>query len=214
MNAEIDWDQYGREHGTTSFPAELLHKYEGKKVLDIGCGVGDHLAGLKKAKVRVGIELAFERFKQRKHENIFFVQADATKLPFKDESFDTILSVDVIEHIPDYRAFISEAYRVLRPGGTALIQTPNYPIKRLYDLFNWLSPGNWRKSLADDPTHVSKFTFPLLKRSLEKNFGNVEIFSRNILLQERVPALKKLNITLFGRVFGQKLIAVCKKPSA
>jgi len=188
-----------------------LHKYDGGRVLDIGCGVGDHLAGFRRAKVRVGIELAFERFKKRKYENVIFVQADATKLPFKDESFYTVLSVDVIEHIPHYHAFISEAYRVLRPGGTALIQTPNYPIKRIYDFLNWLSPGGWRKSLADDPTHVSKFSFLRLKRGLEEKFENVEIFSRNVLFEKRVSALKRLNYVLFGKIFGHKLIAICKK---
>jgi GT2 family glycosyltransferase/SAM-dependent methyltransferase len=54
-----------------------------------------------------------------------FVQADATKLPFPDESFDAVTMFDVLEHIPDHEAAASEALRVLRPGGYVLVTSPN-----------------------------------------------------------------------------------------
>jgi SAM-dependent methyltransferase len=52
------------------------------------------------------------------------MQGDVTDLQLSDESFDFVLCVHVLEHVPDDRKAISELYRVLRPGGTALLQVP------------------------------------------------------------------------------------------
>jgi SAM-dependent methyltransferase len=57
--------------------------------------------------------------------NINFVCGDATQLPFNNDSFDAITMFDVLEHIPDHEKAISEAKRVLRPGGCILVSTPN-----------------------------------------------------------------------------------------
>lgn len=52
------------------------------------------------------------------------VRADATAMPFADESFDFAICVHVLEHIPDDRKALSEFFRVLRPGGRAVFQVP------------------------------------------------------------------------------------------
>jgi SAM-dependent methyltransferase len=52
------------------------------------------------------------------------VRADVTALPFDDRSFDLVLCIHVLEHVPDDRAAIRELFRVLRPGGTAVLQLP------------------------------------------------------------------------------------------
>jgi len=52
------------------------------------------------------------------------VLAYATRLPFADECFDTVLCTSVLEHVDSPEAAISEAYRVLRPGGRILITVP------------------------------------------------------------------------------------------
>jgi SAM-dependent methyltransferase len=54
-----------------------------------------------------------------------FVVADATDLPFADESFDVVTFFDVLEHIPDDARAAAEALRVLRPGGFVLVTTPS-----------------------------------------------------------------------------------------
>jgi GT2 family glycosyltransferase/SAM-dependent methyltransferase len=61
----------------------------------------------------------------RDNPRIRFVQADATDLPFADESFDAVTMFDLLEHVPDDRAAVSEALRVLRPGGYVLVSSPN-----------------------------------------------------------------------------------------
>lgn len=52
------------------------------------------------------------------------VKADICDLPFKDHSFDFILCNHVLEHIPDDTKAMQEIYRVLKPGGTAILQIP------------------------------------------------------------------------------------------
>lgn len=49
---------------------------------------------------------------------------DATAIPFPDNSFDVVIANHVLEHIPDYRKALSEFFRVLKPGGIAILQTP------------------------------------------------------------------------------------------
>ena len=67
--------------------------------------------------------------------NAFYVSADLeggeamqhmdiTDVPFKDEAFDLIICVHVLEHVPDDRRAMREMVRVLRPGGTALLLVP------------------------------------------------------------------------------------------
>ncbi|NJM70776.1 MAG: class I SAM-dependent methyltransferase [Scytonema sp. RU_4_4] len=58
-------------------------------------------------------------------ERVRFVCADATALPFENQSFDAVTMFDLLEHVPDDKKAISEALRVLRPGGFLLISTPN-----------------------------------------------------------------------------------------
>jgi SAM-dependent methyltransferase len=52
------------------------------------------------------------------------LRADITQLPLADGSFDLVLCSHVLEHVPDDARAIAELFRVLRPGGTALVQVP------------------------------------------------------------------------------------------
>lgn len=74
-------------------------------------------------------------------ENVEMVTAIAPKLPFPDSSFDFVISFQVIEHIKNDVEFVSEIHRVLRPGGEAIVSTPNKPI-----------------SITRNPWHVREYT--------------------------------------------------------
>lgn len=81
-----------------------------------------------------------------RQEQVTFVCGDATALPFADASFDAVTMFDVIEHIPDDQKAISEALRVLRPGGYLLLSTPNE---------NWRFPYyEFMKSFCPDESEV------------------------------------------------------------
>src|SRR5690606_12894911 len=90
--------------------------------------------------------------------DVTLVAADAERLPFRDGTFDVLISVDLIEHLPGFETHLAEAARVLRSGGRYYIKTPNrvlanayYRLRGLYDAYFWhpsmCSPGELRAAL-------------------------------------------------------------------
>lgn len=108
----------------------LLEKNTKADVLDIGCGDGKFTMQFKN-KIGcgsiIGIEGDTERIIAAKRIGVSkVVNTDLEKKwPFSNESFDVMISNQVIEHIVDTDNFISEIYRLLRPGGYCVISTEN-----------------------------------------------------------------------------------------
>lgn len=108
----------------------ILPKPAGKitTVLDIGCGLG-HLCRYLSAQDPLYIVSGtdFSPFAVETASRVcrgLFKEADAIKQPFDDRSFDAVIAADVIEHLSDIPAFLSEVQRVIKPGGTVIITTP------------------------------------------------------------------------------------------
>ncbi len=102
-------------------------------ILDVGCGIGGsslYLAQKFNASA-TGITLSpvqAARAAQRAQEadltsRVRFEVADALEMPFSDDSFDFVWSMESGEHMPDKAKFLAECYRVLKPGGTFLMAT-------------------------------------------------------------------------------------------
>ena len=112
----------------------LIQKYaplEGKRVLDVGCGVGMYLRAIRAFGGRVyGLDIDAQRAVQAHQLLPDVVVAPAEQLPFVQGSFDVVLLHEVIEHVKDDQCAIREAHRVLAPGGRMVIFAPN----RLYPL--------------------------------------------------------------------------------
>lgn len=141
-----------------------------------------------------------------------FTVGSAYNLPYGDDFFDLVYAIDVIEHLEYPSKMLIESKRVLKMGGTLIIQTPNYPVKRIYDFINWLNPKKgWRKTWRDDPTHFSKFSHFKLRNLLNKHFKIIELKPRNILLENRIKLIKKLKNTSLGKIIGQKTIIISQK---
>ncbi len=68
------------------------------------------------------------------------VQGDLVDLPFEDASYDFVICDHVLEHVPDDRAAIREMLRVLRPGGTAIIQVPPSDLAKTFEDFSVTGP--------------------------------------------------------------------------
>jgi len=92
-------------------------------VLDVGCGGGQwvrHLLDTGHEAFGIDIDLSDEL-----KESIYFFRGDAEKMIFRDEYFDVITMVEVLEHIESpYRA-LKECLRVLKPKGSLLVSVPN-----------------------------------------------------------------------------------------
>lgn len=122
----------------------------GDRVLDIGCGEGRHTAKVWESPgvFCVGADmchrdLLISQKKLRLHEELSggsadsdrtlkqssvwtLMAADITELPFEDQSFDTIICSEVMEHIHDEKRALAELARILRPGGSLALSVPRY----------------------------------------------------------------------------------------
>lgn len=99
--------------------------YDGKVVLDVGCGPSGSLEWAKQAARRVGIDpLADDYAKLRvvQHE-MEYSSAPAEAMPFPDATFDIVTSINSLDHVDDVNAVAREITRVLKPGGTFLLLT-------------------------------------------------------------------------------------------
>ncbi len=97
----------------------------GMEVLDIGAGSGHllNLLGCRYGTRGTGVdisELALRRVLEFNPLELRFLLADAERLPFASGVFDRVISFDVLEHLPNQRAALMEAARVVRPGGKLL----------------------------------------------------------------------------------------------
>ena len=121
-------------HGRLKFSVAFVddQAVKGKKILDIGCGYGwCELNFLNRgAKAIVASEVTegdLETIKSNiKNSRVKFQVADATKLPFANSSFDTVVCWEVLEHIPPKteETMFREVSRVLKPGGRFYLSTP------------------------------------------------------------------------------------------
>lgn len=89
-------------------------------VLDIGCDDGGFIA---RARARLSVALDIARDSLRRVRASARVCADGVAMPFGDVVFDYVLLSDVIEHVPDDRALLTNALARVRPGGTLLLST-------------------------------------------------------------------------------------------
>lgn len=145
---------------------KFLKKRRAKKILDVGCGSGWLMRYLKEKGFKViGCDNSSYAVKVSGA-----VEGKATSLPFKDESFDAVLGISIIEHLipKDAHEFLNEAYRVLKKGGVLFLVTPNYatPLRLILGK-KW---GGYA-----DPTHLNFYTPNSLKKMLQgHSFSNFQ----------------------------------------
>lgn len=136
----------GRKFGDTLYREAIRQRLgAGQRLLDAGCGrymkFSKDLAGSAQV-VGIDLEPALET---QNRAAPFGVRGDLGRLPFPPETFDVVISRSVVEHLPDPLQVFREFYRVLKPGGTLVIITPNkYDYVSLiasvtpYKLHRWL----------------------------------------------------------------------------
>lgn len=151
------------------------------KILDYGCGDGTYFCFFKQFTGQndiFGVDISKTRV-VRCHElgwkNVLKVNF-LEPLPFPDSHFDLINFDQVIEHIKikDISFYLQELKRVLKEGGFVIIITPNYPIKRFYDLYKAIRRWDYKR-IKDDPTHVTKYSFKKFNDLLNGYFNVIKL---------------------------------------
>lgn len=161
--------------------AVVYVKGDGNTILDVGCGNGHLLYQFRnRFENLIGLEYSAMRLKQATLNldgyNFRPVIGTAEKLEtIESDSVDRIISADTIEHIPDIYAAIAEFYRVMKPGGVLVVNTPNIAFlkKRLLLLlgrFPATSQSNegLGNNVLFDGGHLHYFTFRSLRILLER----------------------------------------------
>ena len=131
-------------------------------VLELGCGEGRGIGLIQeKAKSFTAIdkiESAVKNLQKKYPYHKFYGSSFPPVTLFPDNSFDTIISFQVIEHIKDDVLFIKEIYRLLKKGGIALITTPNILM-----------------TLTRNPWHIREYSSKTLEAIVSKSFSNFDI---------------------------------------
>lgn len=160
----------GAAAGTHEAVLKLLKQGEAHgRTLDAPCGSG----ALALEAVELGLDVHgvdVEQHPELKLDPQRLTLADLNKgVPFEDHSFDTVMSVEGIEHLSCPRDFVAELARVLKPGGQLVISTPN--VLSVRSRWRWLTRGYHRHFTPDEhgrasSDHLHAMDYVLLHRYL------------------------------------------------
>lgn len=140
------------------------------KVLDIGCGDGNLLANLRQGrKYGVDINKNYLKVAKMKNPNANFREAEAEKLPFKNETFDWVFCTEVIEHLKRPRNCLAEAKRVLRKGGGFVVSTYNHQ-----NFFNLITTKAFSKKPRFPEIHMREYNWRSFTKLISSYFKVIE----------------------------------------
>ncbi len=177
----------------------------GRKLLDVGSGKGIFTAALKSYGFDAeGVEpaLTLREIAKERYPYAKFCDGSATALPFPDASFDCLVCVEVLEHVPDTDAALHEFSRVLRPGGKAVVIDNN--IFSLHPAY-FIPAALW-KSLME---RMNKWMYPKgfpfrekyfnpwkMRSAMRRHFGSAEIhfLKYNAERRRRSPLRSALSV--------------------
>ena len=220
-----DLDQYHFEKLHHLLRLVDFNGYQGRSVLDVGCGAGVDLARFAKGgALATGVDLAesaialatanFEQ--QGLTANLKVANGEA--LPFPDNAFDLVFAHGVVQYTVNPRQLVEECHRVLKPGGQAIFQ--------VYNRISWLNALSKLMKVGlehDDAPVLRKFSMGEL-RSLVSGFTDVRIVPERFPVKSRlhggwkgaiyngafVGTFNALPRSLVQR-FGWHLLAFCRK---
>ncbi len=145
----------------------IVVKHAGPRILDVGCGHGINCSELVKRGFQcVGIEIN-EEYAQEAQKHIEAYPMRAEQMDFPDKSFDTVVMMEVLEHIQDPYAALAEVVRVARKN--LILSVPNLAPLEVCVEYNVIMHHFF------EVTHLNFFTKPMLERFLKNFFPHVEV---------------------------------------
>lgn len=156
---------------------------EGRHCLDIGSGTGRWLQFLRQQRPALLAAVDFSEEAVERAEEICDkvqkVDVEVEPFTYPDNSFDIVISFEVIEHLRTHGGFMSELIRVAKPGALVLLSTPNLIAfnSRIRMLLGVLPVA-----VASDPTHISFFTPERLSKLLQASGQSAEHLNTSVSL--------------------------------
>lgn len=176
------------------------------KILEVGCGIGNIVFELTKQEHDIiGRDISSEAIShgQKKYPDINIEVQAAEELKFEDEAFDIVLSFDLFEHVVQIDKHLGEVFRVLRPGGYYMFQTPNKFSNIIFETLKTRTL-QWRHY------HPSLHSPGQLRRRLSGHGFDVRFVKMNPVNEFTIKKFKKLGP--LGNIF--KHINFCRLPLA
>lgn len=175
------------------------------RLLDVGCGDGIIAYFLKeKVKQIYGVDNLSKDLQKAKKQGLQtrLVNIDKEKLPYANNYFDAITSLDVVEHVLDPRFHLKEMYRVLKKKGVLIISTPN--IRFSDHLMQLVFKGAFPKTSLDpdyyDGGHIHFFTYKDMHELLMET-GFKKIKNEGIINKEKRGWKGRLIESILGKSF-------------
>ena len=162
--AENHWWFVGRREIILRLVGKIIGNQPGLRILDIGSGVGATLKQLEERGVAFGVDISTEAIdycRERGCRRLCLV--DEERLPFGDNSFDLVISMDILEHIDQEYRHLREYRRILKKGGFLLITVP---------ALSWLWSNHDRAN-----RHRRRYSRPGLRNLLVKEGWKIERLS-------------------------------------
>jgi SAM-dependent methyltransferase len=204
------WWHIGRRHILAGFVEDICRRVTDRRarILDVGCGTGANLLMLSKYGAAEGVDISEDALAFCRERGLDHVKQGAgEELPYEDGTFDLVTAFDVVEHMDDDLAGLEEMFRVLRPGGHALLFVPTF-------MFLW--------GVQDDVSHHRRrYRLRELRGVLEQagfqiersTYANITFFLpilviRKLMRLTRIKADTENNINVpalngfFGALFG------------
>ncbi len=213
------------------------------RILDAGCGTGQMLRHVSQFGHAVGVDSSPEAIHFAASRDVDrLVLGSIFDLPFAPDSFDCVLSLDVIEHVDDDRELVRALFSVVKPGGHLIVTVPAFQaLWSEHDEVNWhkrrYRSGQLERLLHETGLEIERMTYcntflfgPILAARKLKNLKNRVIPRRDraALPDSDLNELPKpLNEALFWLMraerrfmrrrdlpFGVSLLAIARKPLA
>lgn len=180
----------------------FFRKFKPQKILDIGCGSGYLGYLIKKIDsdtIITGFDISKHALGQAKsYDKAYFLDIDKENIPEEDNYFDMVVCGDVLEHIYDIDHCLGEIKRVLKPGGKAVVTTPNFSYWK-YRIASFLGGI---PNILKDPRHIHTFNL---------DFLSTKCYTTDVEITYSIKEKKGILFKILEKIFNKTVVLVLTK---